>query len=57
LTKDFWLRFLSKQASAKDLVFSDALDIDGNRLALLSLLGLLQPPTPGFAIVTPRPAA
>ena len=57
LTKDFWLRFLTKQASAKDLVFSDALDIDGNRLALVSLLGLLRPPTPGFAIVTPRPAA
>ena len=57
LTKDYWLAFLTRQASLKDLVFSDALDIDGSRLALFSLLGLLQPPTPGFAIVTPRPAA
>ena len=40
LTKDFWLSFLSKQASVKDLVFSDALDIDGDRLALVSLLKL-----------------
>ena len=55
LTKDFWLSFLSKQASVKDLVFSDALNIDGDRLALVSLLTLLRPPTPGFPIVTPRP--
>jgi alkyl sulfatase BDS1-like metallo-beta-lactamase superfamily hydrolase len=53
LTKEFWLSFLSKQASVKDLVFSDALDIDGDRLALVSLLKLVQPPTPGFPIVTP----
>ena len=57
LTKDFWLSFLSKQASVKDLVFSDALDIDGDRLALVSLLKLLQPATPGFPIVTPAVAA
>ena len=55
LTRDFWLSFLSKQTSVKDLVFSDALDIDGDRLALLSLLSVLQPPTPAFPIVTPRP--
>jgi alkyl sulfatase BDS1-like metallo-beta-lactamase superfamily hydrolase len=54
LTKDFWLSFLTKQASVKDLVFSNALDIDGDRLALLSLLRLLRPPMPGFPIVTPR---
>ena len=57
LTKDFWLSFLSKQASVKDLVFSDALDIDGDRLALVSLLKLLQPATPGFPIVTPATPA
>ena len=57
LTKEFWLKFLSKQASVKDLVFSDAVNIDGNRFALVSLLSLLRPPTQGFPIVTPRPAA
>ncbi|HTK98688.1 MAG TPA: alkyl sulfatase dimerization domain-containing protein [Pseudomonadales bacterium] len=57
LTKAFWLSFLSKQASVKDLVFSDALDIDGDRLALVSLLKLVQPATPGFPIVTPASTA
>ncbi len=53
LTRDYWLSFLTRRAALKDLVFSSALDIDGNRLALFSLLGLLRPPAPGFAIVTP----
>ncbi len=57
LTKEFWLQFLAKQASVKDLVFSDALDIDGDRLALVSLLRLVQSPTPGFPIVTPASIA
>jgi alkyl sulfatase BDS1-like metallo-beta-lactamase superfamily hydrolase len=57
LTKAFWLSFLSKHASVKDLVFSDALDIDGDRLALVSLLKLVQPATPGFPIVTPASTA
>jgi alkyl sulfatase BDS1-like metallo-beta-lactamase superfamily hydrolase len=57
LTKAFWLSFLSKQASVKDLVFSDALDIEGDRLALVSLLKLVQGATPGFPIVTPASVA
>ena len=54
LTRAFWLQFLGRQTGLKELVFSNELDIDGNRLALLSLLGLLQPPQPEFAIVTPE---
>jgi len=52
LTRAFWLQFLARRTGLKELVFSDELDIDGNRLALLSLLGLLQPPQAEFAIVT-----
>ncbi len=54
LTRDYWLSFLARRASLRDLVFSSSLDIDGNRLALFSLLGMLRPATPGFAIVTPE---
>jgi alkyl sulfatase BDS1-like metallo-beta-lactamase superfamily hydrolase len=57
LTKEFWLSFLTKQASVHDVVFSDALDVDGDRLALVSLLQLLRPPLPDFPIVTPRTIA
>jgi alkyl sulfatase BDS1-like metallo-beta-lactamase superfamily hydrolase len=54
LTRAFWLKFLGRRTGLEELVFSNELDIDGNRLALLSLLGLLQPPQPEFAIVTPE---
>jgi alkyl sulfatase BDS1-like metallo-beta-lactamase superfamily hydrolase len=54
LTRAFWLQFLGRQTGLKELVFSNELDIDGNRLALLSLLGLLQPPEAEVAIVTPE---
>jgi alkyl sulfatase BDS1-like metallo-beta-lactamase superfamily hydrolase len=54
LTRAFWLQFLARKTGLKELVFSDELNIDGNRLALLSLLGLLQAPQPEFAIVTPE---
>jgi hypothetical protein len=34
-------------------VFSDELDVDGSRIALLGFFQLLDRPDPGFAIVTP----
>src|SRR5262245_15916771 len=54
MTRAFWLQFLARQTGIKELVFSKDLDIDGNRLALLSLLAMLQSPQPEFAIVTPE---
>ena len=53
LTRDFWLKLVTKQASIKDLVFSNDLDVDGSRLTLLSFFRLLDDPDGNFAIVTP----
>jgi alkyl sulfatase BDS1-like metallo-beta-lactamase superfamily hydrolase len=41
------------EVGLRDFVFSDELDVDGSRMALLSFFGLLDRPDPGFAIVTP----
>jgi len=53
LTRDFWLKLVTKQASIKDLVFSDDLDVDGSRMRLVSFFRLLDDPDGNFAIVTP----
>lgn len=53
VTRDFWVRLLSRQAGLREMVFSDEIAIDGSRLQVLSLLSLLQPPEEGFPIVTP----
>ncbi len=53
LTREFLIRLGSGQAGLRDLVFSDALDVDGSRLALLSFFSLLERPEGGFEIVTP----
>jgi alkyl sulfatase BDS1-like metallo-beta-lactamase superfamily hydrolase len=37
----------------RDFVFSDELDVEGSRMALLSFFGLLDRPEPSFPIVTP----
>jgi alkyl sulfatase BDS1-like metallo-beta-lactamase superfamily hydrolase len=53
LTRGFWLKAVTKQVSLTDLAFSDELQVDGSRTALLSFFLLLDDPDPNFAIVTP----
>ncbi len=53
LTRSFWIKLVTKQASIKDLVFSDDLHIKGDRLKLVSLFSLLDDPDWNFSIVTP----
>jgi alkyl sulfatase BDS1-like metallo-beta-lactamase superfamily hydrolase len=53
LTRDFWLKLVTRQASLKDLVFSDDISVDGSRLKLISFFRLLDDPDGNFAIVTP----
>jgi alkyl sulfatase BDS1-like metallo-beta-lactamase superfamily hydrolase len=53
LTRDLLVRLATEQAGLKDLVLSDDLQVDGSRLKLLSLLGLLDKPDERFPIVTP----
>ena len=53
LTRDFWLKLVTKQASIKDLIFSDDLNVDGSRMKLVSFFSLLDDPDGNFAIVTP----
>lgn len=53
LTRGFWLRLLNKEINAKDLLTSDELDIEGDRLKLVDFLSLLETPDEQFAIVTP----
>ncbi len=53
LTRELFLRLGTGQVGLKDLIFSDELDVDGSRTALLSFFGLLDPVDGNFAIVTP----
>ncbi len=53
MTRDFWLKLVTRQASLKDLIFSGDLHVEGSRLTLVSFFRLLDNPDPGFAIVTP----
>jgi alkyl sulfatase BDS1-like metallo-beta-lactamase superfamily hydrolase len=53
LTKALFFRILAKQAGLREMIFSDELDVDGSRLALLSFFSLLETPNEKFAIVTP----
>jgi len=53
LTRDLLLRLGIGDAGVKDLVMSDAFDVEGSRLKLLSFLSLLDKPDGQFAIVTP----
>jgi len=53
LTRGMFLRMGTGQVGLRDFVFSDELDVDGSRMALLSFFGLLDAPDPSFAIVTP----
>jgi alkyl sulfatase BDS1-like metallo-beta-lactamase superfamily hydrolase len=53
LTRPLFLRLGTGQVGVRELVFSDELDVDGSRTALLSLFLLLDPVAPDFPIVTP----
>jgi alkyl sulfatase BDS1-like metallo-beta-lactamase superfamily hydrolase len=53
LTRDLLLRLGIGEVGVKELVMSDAFDVEGSRLKLLSFLSLLDQPDGQFAIVTP----
>jgi alkyl sulfatase BDS1-like metallo-beta-lactamase superfamily hydrolase len=53
LTKELLIRLGIGEAGLKDLVMSDALEVEGSRLKLLSFLSLLDKPDGRFPIVTP----
>jgi alkyl sulfatase BDS1-like metallo-beta-lactamase superfamily hydrolase len=53
LTKELFFRILGRQVGLREMIFSDELDVDGSRLALLSFFSLLETPDETFAIVTP----
>lgn len=54
LTRPFLVRLVTGQSGLRELVFSDELQVDGSRMALLSFLMLLErPPDEAFPIVTP----
>jgi alkyl sulfatase BDS1-like metallo-beta-lactamase superfamily hydrolase len=53
LTRDLLVRLGIGDAGVKELVMSDAFDVEGSRLKLLSFLSLLDKPDGQFAIVTP----
>lgn len=53
LTRGFWLKVLSGNASIRELVFSDEIDIDGSKLKVLSFFSMIDRGVPGFPIVTP----
>ena len=53
VTRAFWLKVITKQASITDLLFSNELQVEGSRTKLVSFFSLLDDPNPNFAIVTP----
>lgn len=53
LTRPLLVKLATGQAGLRDLVFSDELQVEGSRLALVDFLRLFDRPDPAFAIVTP----
>jgi alkyl sulfatase BDS1-like metallo-beta-lactamase superfamily hydrolase len=53
LTREFWIRLLTKQAGLVELLATGDYEIDGERLKVLAFFGLLDEPDESFAIVTP----
>jgi alkyl sulfatase BDS1-like metallo-beta-lactamase superfamily hydrolase len=54
LTRPFLVRLVTGQSGLRELVFSDELEVEGSRMALLSFLMLLErPSSDAFPIVTP----
>jgi alkyl sulfatase BDS1-like metallo-beta-lactamase superfamily hydrolase len=52
LTRDFWLKLVTRQVTVKDLVLSSELTIEGSRRKLVSFFLLLDDPKQDFRIVT-----
>ncbi len=53
ITQSLFLTLVTKEASVKDVLFSDDLSVDGSTLDLLSFFSLLDNPLGDFNIVTP----
>jgi alkyl sulfatase BDS1-like metallo-beta-lactamase superfamily hydrolase len=53
LTKDFFLRMVTRDAGLREMIFSDDFVVEGSRLELLSFFSMLDNPDGSFAIVTP----
>ena len=53
MTRELFLRLIAGQAGLRELIFSDALDVEGSRAALWRLFSLLEAPEGNFAIVRP----
>lgn len=53
LTRDFWIRLLTKQAGIIELLATGDYEIEGERLKVLAFFGLLDDPNESFPIVTP----
>lgn len=53
LTREFWVRLLTKQAGIVELLATGDYEIEGARLKVIELFGLLADPDEGFNIVTP----
>jgi alkyl sulfatase BDS1-like metallo-beta-lactamase superfamily hydrolase len=53
LTKDFFLRLVTRQAGLREMIFSDDFAVSGSRLELLTFFSLLDRPDGRFPIVTP----
>jgi alkyl sulfatase BDS1-like metallo-beta-lactamase superfamily hydrolase len=53
LTRDFLVRMVTGQAGLRDMIFSDDVDVDGSRVALVSFFGLLDRTDGKFPLVTP----
>lgn len=53
LTRELFLKLVTRQASLQELLFSDALSLSGSKLALVGFFSLFDPPDPVFNVVTP----
>jgi alkyl sulfatase BDS1-like metallo-beta-lactamase superfamily hydrolase len=53
LTRELFLKMVTGQVGLQEMIFSDDLDVDGSRPALLSFFGLIDPVDGNFPIVTP----
>lgn len=54
LTRELWVKLIGREAGLQDLLGNEDLQLEGSKLSLLELLGLLQGPDEAFPIVTPR---
>lgn len=53
MTRQLFLKVITQQASMKELVFGDELEVQGSPLALIGFFSLFDQATGGFNIVTP----